>query len=103
MDAFAAAICMAASSENLRLKNMLAIAAFFGGFQALMPYLGWQASVLASSYVEKIDHWIAAGLLYYIGGKMIFESFKNKAGEVERKSYGDPKNIYVLFALSIAT
>ena len=103
MDAFAAALCIAASSENLRLKNMLVIAAFFGGFQALMPYLGWQASAFASAIIGNIGHWIAAVLLYYIGGKMIVESFKCKACEIERKSYSDPKNIYVLFMLSIAT
>ena len=103
MDAFAVSICMAASNSALRLKNMLVIAGFFGGFQALMPYIGWQASIFASSYIEKIDHWIAAVLLYYIGGKMFSEGFKCKACEIEKKSYGDPTNVYVLFMLSIAT
>lgn len=103
MDAFAVSICMAASNSALRLKNMLVIAGFFGGFQALMPYIGWQASIFANSYIEKIDHWIAAVLLYYIGGKMFSEGFKCKACEIEKKSYGDPTNVYVLFMLSIAT
>lgn len=103
MDAFAVAICMAASNTTLRLKNMLIIAGFFGGFQALMPYIGWQTSIFASSYISSIDHWIASILLYYIGGKMFIEGFKSKTYEIEKKSYGDPTNIYVLFVLAIAT
>ena len=103
MDAFAVAICMSAGSQSLRLKNMLVIAAFFGGFQAIMPYLGWQAGVYAQKYVSAFDHWIAFILLSYIGGRMIFESLRCRRCETEKKIYGDPTNIYVLFTLAIAT
>ena len=103
MDAFAVAICMAVGTSSLQLKNMLAIAAFFGGFQAIMPVIGWYLGVVANQYVAGYDHWIAFALLSYIGVRMIHESVKCRHCETEKKIYGDPKNIYVLFTLAIAT
>lgn len=103
MDAFAVSVCMSAASDRLRLKNMLVIAGFFGGFQALMPYVGWQAGVLASSYISSFDHWIAFALLSYIGARMILEARKCRRCETEKRIYGDPTNISVLFMLAIAT
>ena len=103
MDAFAAAICVAAWSGSLRLKTTLLMASLFGGFQMLMPLIGWRASMLASAYIEKAGHWIAAGLLFYIGGKMLIESLKNSPAEIENKNRADPANIWALLALSVAT
>ena len=103
MDAFAVAVCMAASTSSLRLKNMLTIAAFFGGFQAIMPAIGWYLGVVAANYAADYDHWIAFILLSYIGLRMIFEAVKCRRCETEKRIYGDPKNIYVLFTLAIAT
>lgn len=103
LDAFAVSLCFAVASDSLKLKNMLVIAGFFGFFQALMPYLGWQISVVAQSYIESFDHWIAFALLVYIGVNMILESLKTKEGEVEKRIYSDPAKVGVLFTLAIAT
>ncbi len=103
MDSFAVSVCMAAASDKLKLKNILTIAAFFGFFQALMPLIGWKLGSAASGYFEYYDHCISFILLFFIGFKMIHESIKCRHCETEKKVYGDPTNIYVLFTLSIAT
>ncbi len=83
MDAFAVAIAKGMSLKKNVTKNALKIAAFFGGFQALMPFIGWFAGRYFKDYIEKFDHWISFIILAFIGGKMIYESIK---GEDEEKS-----------------
>jgi putative Mn2+ efflux pump MntP len=99
MDAFAVSISSGVAIQQMRVRHALLIAGFFGAFQALMPLAGWTAGRLARAYVEGTDHWVAFGLLCAVGLKMIYESrFQEKA---ERTA--DPLNVYVLFALAIAT
>ena len=74
MDAFAVAVCKGLSMKRIDKKYMLLIALFFGGFQALMPLLGYFLGSQFSIYIEKIDHWVAFILLAMIGGNMIKES-----------------------------
>lgn len=76
MDAFAVAICKGLKMQKLNYKQMGLIALFFGGFQAFMPFLGWLLGHSFKDYIESFDHWIAFTLLAFIGGKMIYESFK---------------------------
>ncbi len=76
MDAFAVAICKGLKMQKLNYREMSVIALFFGGFQALMPFLGWLLGFNFKNYIESFDHWIAFILLAFIGGKMIFEAFK---------------------------
>lgn len=99
MDAFAVSIGSGIAIQCLRARNALRVALFFGGFQALMPVMGWLAGRGLKSYVESFDHWIAFALLAGIGIKMIYESVWLK--EAQKKC--DPLNLLVLFGLAIAT
>ena len=74
MDAFAVAICKGLSMRRIDRGQTLVIALFFGGFQALMPFLGWALGKQFEQYITNFDHWIAFVLLAYIGGKMIWEA-----------------------------
>ena len=76
MDAFAASVCKGLSMRKAEVKNILIIALFFGGFQALMPLIGYFLGNQFESYIVSVDHWIAFTLLVFIGGKMIIEVFK---------------------------
>ena len=98
MDAFAVAICKGLKMPKINYKQTFLIALFFGGFQALMPFLGWLLGSGFSDYIKKIDHWIAFILLAFIGGKMIYEALHSK--EEEESGNFDIKE---LFLLAIAT
>lgn len=74
MDAFAVSICKGLSVEKLRPKHMLTVGLYFGGFQMLMPLLGFWLGSSFQSAVERVDHWIAFVLLAIIGINMIRES-----------------------------
>ncbi len=76
MDAFAVAVCKGLKMQKLNYKQMGLIALFFGGFQALMPLIGWILGKGFEAYIKSIDHWVAFALLLFIGGKMAYESFK---------------------------
>ena len=99
MDAFAVSIASGVTLKEVRLSYALRIALFFGGFQAVMPLIGWLVGSSFSSYIAAFDHWVAFGLLAFIGGKMIYESTILK--EAEKKT--DPRKLIVLFVLAIAT
>ncbi|EPB0946384.1 manganese efflux pump MntP family protein [Campylobacter upsaliensis] len=77
MDAFAVSLCKGFSVKTLTLRHYLLVGIYFGGFQALMPALGFLIGVSFSSFIQKIDHWIAFILLVFIGFKMIKESYSN--------------------------
>ena len=70
MDAFAVALTQGARFRP-GLGGLLAIAATFGVFQAIMPLVGWGIGAFALSYVETVDHWIAFGLLVFLGVRML--------------------------------
>lgn len=74
MDAFAVSICKGLSVRQLRPKHMLLCGMYFGGFQALMPFIGWLLGSRFQSFIVSIDHWIAFVLLAIIGINMIRES-----------------------------
>ena len=78
MYAFAASICKGLNMRRLNIKNMLIIGLFFGGFQALMPAVGWLLGKQFESYITSVDHWVAFALLVFIGGKMIYDVFTKK-------------------------
>lgn len=75
MDAFAAAICKGLSVRSVKMKHMAIAGLWFGGFQALMPLLGYFLGATFEKYVTNIDHWIAFVLLGAIGANMIKEAF----------------------------
>ena len=74
MDAFAVSICKGLAMRRVNKKQAFVIGLFFGGFQALMPFIGWALGTQFESYITSIDHWIAFVLLAFIGGKMIAEA-----------------------------
>lgn len=76
MDAFAVSIGKGLSVKTLRLRHSLIAGAYFGGFQALMPLLGYLLASTFAGYIQRFDHWIAFALLGFIGGKMIWDAVK---------------------------
>lgn len=100
MDAFAVSVCKGLSMTKLNLKNAGIIAFFFGGFQAIMPLLGWFLGARFQRYIVSFDHWIAFALLAFIGGEMIVESVKH---DEKIEEDGDSIKIKQLFLLAIAT
>jgi len=99
MDAFAVSITSGITIKRLKINHALRIAASFGAFQAFMPVIGWLAGLGLISFISGIDHWIAFGLLVFIGCKMIYESIKIES----REDKSNPLNFYVLLMLSVAT
>jgi len=97
MDAFAVSIVSGIAIKSLRVKHALKIGLFFGGFQALMPVVGWFTGLGLKNFISGFDHWIAFGLLLFIGVKMIYEA--NKIDKTRR----DPLSIHNLLILAIAT
>lgn len=78
MDAFAVSITTGITLKDLRWKHALKVGLFFGGFQFLMPLIGYLAGSTFVRYIESVDHWIAFGLLAVIGGNMIRESLSKE-------------------------
>lgn len=97
MDAFAVSICKGLSLGKIRIKHMCIAGIWFGGFQALMPTIGYFLGGFFSEMIEMYDHWIAFLLLAFIGGNMIKESF----GEEECVDAG--MNMKTMFLLAVAT
>lgn len=74
MDAFAVAVCKGLAMQRLDWRKAGIIGLWFGGFQALMPMLGYFLGSRFSAYITAVDHWIAFGLLVIIGGNMVREA-----------------------------
>lgn len=102
MDAFAAAICKGLSMRRATLKNVLTIGLFFGGFQALMPAIGYFLGKQFEEYIVSVDHWIAFVLLLFIGGKMIVDVFKEDDPE-SCDVYENKLNLKEILLLAVAT
>ena len=103
MDAFAVSVASGATMKRLHLPNAVKMGLFFGGFQAVMPVLGWAAGLSMKSFIAGWDHWIAFGLLSAVGGKMIYESFKIKEEEECGAEKSCPFHTGTLTVLAIAT
>ena len=103
MDAFVVAICKGLNMRKLDKVQTLVIALFFGGFQALMPFLGWLLGKQFESYITSFDHWIAFVLLAFIGGKMIWDVFKGDDKDEAYCRASARLDIKELFVLAIAT
>jgi manganese efflux pump family protein len=83
MDAFAVSIAKGITVTHSRRKTALILASFFGGFQMLMPVIGWFAGLSLKDIIMGVDHWIAFGLLTFIGAKMIYDTTKKDDGKQE--------------------
>ena len=105
MDAFAVAITLGAAIPRLRATQLLRLALAFGGFQGLMPVIGYLAgrSVREHPGVAAWDHWIVFGLLAGMGAKMIYEARFMAEDEAAPPAGGDPTKSVTLIVLAIAT
>ena len=99
MDAFAVSICQGLACWEQNLRNNLLAGLYFGGFQGLMPAIGWLLGVRFSDAITSIDHWIAFVLLSFIGGSMIRESRSGAEEEELDASFG----FRAMLPLAVAT
>ncbi len=74
MDAFAVSVCKGLGMKKIDMRVAVVLGLFFGGFQALMPVIGWALGSQFLWLIAPIDHWIAFALLAYIGGKMLWDA-----------------------------
>lgn len=105
MDAFAVSICKGLSLRKISWKYMCIAGAWFGGFQALMPLIGYFLGNLFAGTITRYAHWIAFFLLLYLGIKMIKESLEGDEEDEESTSCQchHPMSIKSMFLLAIAT
>ena len=99
MDAFAVSICKGLSTKKATLKQMGSCGVWFGGFQALMPLIGFLVGSLFAKAIESVDHWVAFVLLVIIGANMLKEAFSN---EEENNNNAD-FSIKTMFTMAVAT
>ena len=100
MDAFAVSVCKGLSTGRPRLGHCLICGGWFGGFQALMPLLGWLLGVRFQGMIVSVDHWIAFFLLGLIGFNMVRESRSGEAEELD-SSFGPAAMLPLAVATSI--
>ena len=103
MDAFAVSICKGLAMRKVNKKQAVVIALFFGGFQAIMPIVGWFLCKGFQNYIEAFDHWIAFALLAFIGVKMIIETLREKEDDVVIEEMDPPLDMKEMLMLAIAT
>ena len=103
MDAFAVAICTGLTMPRATMKKALIVGLYFGIFQAGMPVIGYFVANLFANKITAYDHWIAFALLCFLGGKMIWESFKKEecGGAKQEASLGPKKMLPLAVATSI--
>ena len=103
MDAFAVSISKGLSVNKVKPRHALIVGGYFGGFQALMPLLGWVLGSQFSGYIQQYDHWVAFILLLLIGGNMIREALSGEEDEAEDAAASGRLDHKKLFLMAIAT
>ena len=98
-DAFAVSTACGVQIAVVRYGHVLRVALAFGFFQFIMPVIGWLAGSAFSSWLLAVDHWIAFALLFIIGTKMIWESFRDDSAAPTK----DPTRGWNLLLLAVAT
>lgn len=98
MDSFSVSICKGLNTRSFSVKTAISCGLWFGGFQALMPLIGYFFGYQFESLITNIDHWIAFGLLLLIGANMIREAF-----EEEKDNDKNKNNTKTMFLLAVAT
>lgn len=100
MDAFAVSICKGLSMKKATVKAGITCGAWFGGFQALMPLIGFFLGKMFADAIEAFDHWVAFGLLALIGANMLRDVF-SKEGECE--NCDADMSVKTMFVMAVAT
>lgn len=100
MDAFAVSVCKGLAGKKASLSNMAKCGLWFGGFQALMPLIGFFLGSLFAKQIEAIDHWVAFFLLVIIGANMLKEAFSKEEGCEECSA---DYSIKTMFTMAVAT
>ena len=98
MDAFAVSIAKGIAVNSHRRRTALLLGLFFGGFQMLMPAIGWFVGLSFKEIIMGVDHWIAFGLLAFIGSKMIYDSTKK-----DNENKDETLSLHSVLILAIAT
>lgn len=98
MDAFAVSVCKGLAMPKCTFKKAAIVGLWFGGFQALMPAIGYVLGAQFQEAIASIDHWIAFVLLALIGGNMIHEALENDEEEADASL-----NVKTMFLLAVAT
>ena len=102
MDAFAVSICKGLAMKKATIKASLTCGIWFGGFQAMMPLIGFFLGTLFAAAIQAIDHWVAFVLLAFIGANMLKEAFEQDCG-----CCGDEKDadlsVKTMFIMAVAT
>lgn len=98
MDAFAVSVCKGLAMEKCNFWKAAVCGVWFGGFQALMPAIGYLLGYRFRGYITAVDHWIAFGLLVFIGGNMIREAVSGEEEEAD-----DSLDVKTMLLLAVAT
>ena len=101
MDAFAVSVCKGLSTQKLKWKHYLTIVLWFGGFQALMPTIGYFLGSTFEAYITSVDHWVAFVLLSLIGGNMLREGLSKGDPEESNSSFSFKTMLVLAVATSI--
>ncbi|MBR2987329.1 MAG: manganese efflux pump [Clostridia bacterium] len=101
MDAFAVAVCKGLSTERVKPKHYILIGLWFGGFQGLMPLIGYLLGSTFESYITPVDHWVAFVLLGIIGGNMLKEGLSKD--DCDCKKEDSSFAIKTMFLMALAT
>ena len=103
MDAFAVSVCKGLAMKKATLKEEMTCGVWFGGFQALMPLIGYFLGAIFAEAIEAFDHWVAFGLLALIGGNMLKEAFEKEEECDCGGENGADLSVKTMFVMAVAT
>ena len=101
MDAFAVSVCKGLAMKKATLKSQMTCGLWFGGFQALMPLIGFFLGAMFADAIKSFDHWIAFGLLVLIGANMLKEALEKECDCCEE--HNADMSVKTMFVLAVAT
>lgn len=103
MDTLAVSIVSGGSLKPFKAFTVFRFAFILAVFQAIMPLFGWIAGETVIQYIQDYDHWIAAVLLAFVGGKMIYEGCNKKSQQQESNEKFNPNSLWIIVTLAVAT
>ena len=101
MDAFAVSVCKGLAMKKATLKSQMTCGLWFGGFQALMPLIGFFLGAMFADAIKSFDHWIAFGLLALIGANMLKEALEKECDCCEE--HNADMSVKTMFVMAVAT